>query len=202
MVLPVLYGNRESGHCYKVKLALCLLGIEHDYRPVDLQQPHTHRRPDFQQVSRFGEVPVLVENGVALVQSNAILLHLARCTGRLGGLEPERLTEWLFWEANRIGFSIANLRAACTYAADKTSAGVQAWLRGRALEDLSRLDLELAAHPFLLGERASMADLSCCAYLFWPEQAGLDLMEWPNVVCWLKRIQALPGWAAPYALLS
>lgn len=202
MTLPVLYGNRESGHCYKVKLALHVLGIEHDYRQVDLQQPHERRPPEFRHVSRFAEVPVFVEDGVALVQSNAILLHLARRTGRLGGLQPERLTEWLFWEANRIGLSVPNLRAACTYAADKTPEGVRLWLRARALEDLSRLNVELASHSFLLGEEASMADLSCCAYLFWPEQAGIDLRTWPNVTRWLARIRAMSGWAAPYELLS
>ncbi len=29
----VLYGNRESGHSYKVRLALTLLGLEHEYVP-------------------------------------------------------------------------------------------------------------------------------------------------------------------------
>ncbi len=32
----VLYGNRESGHSYKVALALRLLGRPYIYRAVDL----------------------------------------------------------------------------------------------------------------------------------------------------------------------
>src|SRR5262245_20781294 len=94
----VLYGNRESGHSYKVKLALALLALPHEYREVDLQVPHPQRRADFRELSPFGEVPVLVQNGAPLAQSNAILAHLARITGRLGGqLDPELITQWLFW---------------------------------------------------------------------------------------------------------
>ncbi len=79
MTLPILYGNRESGHSYKVKLALTLLGIDHEYREVDVvNQSREQRRPDFRAASPYGEVPVLVEDRVVLAQSNAILLHLAK----------------------------------------------------------------------------------------------------------------------------
>jgi glutathione S-transferase len=202
MTRPVLFGNHESGHAYKAKLALTLLGIDHEYRAVDLDVPLERRRPDFLQASRFGEVPVLVDGAVTLAQSDAILLYLAAKTGRLGGdLPMQHLTEWMFWEANRIGFSVPNLRAGRTYAAGTRSPDVIAWLEQRAHSDLARLDHELAGRPFLLGPGLTVVDIACCAYLFWPEQAGLELSLWANVVQWLDRIRALPGWAAPYDLL-
>ncbi|MBL0402417.1 glutathione S-transferase N-terminal domain-containing protein [Microvirga aerilata] len=90
----VLYGNRESGHSYKVKLALTLLGLEHEYRSVDLTVERANRPRDFREVSRYGEVPVLVTDGEPLVQSDAILMHLARTTGRLRGeCDPDRTVE-------------------------------------------------------------------------------------------------------------
>lgn len=200
MARPVLYGNRESGHTYKVKLAMNMLEIPYEYREVDLEEPHHRRPPDFREASRFGEVPVLIDEDGPLSQSNAILARLVRGTSRLGGqLDPAQLLEWLFWEANRIGFSVPNLRAVLTYA-QQTSPQVEQWLRARALEDLSRLDRELESKPFLLGEDATVADLACCAYLYWPEQAALDLAEWPHLLAWLDRIRALPGWAAPYEI--
>ncbi len=202
MHLPILYGNRESGHSYKVKLALHLLGVEHEYREVDLDVPLAERPAEFRAASRFGEVPVFVDGDSALAQSNAILLHLAERTGGLGGALPtERLTEWLFWEANRVGFSVPNLRMARTYGAETASLDVVSWLESRALKDLERLDHELSAHLFLIDSSVTIADIACCAYLYWPEQAGLDLTRWPRVVDWLERISALPGWADPYELL-
>jgi glutathione S-transferase len=198
----VLYGNRESGHSYKVKLALTLLDLPHEYREIDLQVPHARRPADFRELSCFGEVPVLVENGVPLAQSNAILAHLARSTGRLGGrLAPDLVTQWLFWEANRIGFSVPNLRAVLTYARE-TPSHVADWLRARALADLGRLDVALGSTPYLLGSEVTVVDIACCAYLFWPEQAGLQIGEWSNLARWLDRIRTLPGWAAPYDLLG
>ncbi len=197
----VLYGNRESGHSYKVKLALCLLGIDHEYRPIDLGLPRERRPADFRAVSMFGEVPVLLAGGKPLVQSDAILLHLAERTGRLGGDDPDMLRQWLFWEANRIGFSIPNLRFARSFAPG-TPDEVVSWLETRAVADLDRLDRELADRPFLLGGGVTVADIACCGYLFWPEQAGLDLTVWQHVTAWLDRIRGLPGWGHPYDLMG
>jgi glutathione S-transferase len=200
MNLPILYGSRESGHAYKVKLALSLLDVAHEYRDVDLRVPLSERRSDFRQVSPFGEVPVLIDHGFSLAQSNAILIYLARQTGRLGAGDIDLVTQWLFWEANRIGLSVPNLRHALVFAKD-TPREVVAWLRSRAEQDLGRLDAQLANHAFVLGAECSVVDIACCAYLFWPEQANLDLALWPNVAHWLDRIRNLRGWQAPYDLL-
>ena len=78
-----------------------------------------------------------------------------------------------------------------------------AWLEARAHADLDRLDVEFArTGRFLLGSTISIADIACCAYLFWPEQTGLDDTRWRNVAAWIDRIRALPGWAHPYYLLA
>jgi len=201
MTLPILYGSRESGHAYKVKLALTLLDIAHEYREVDLRLPLDERRSDFRSASPYGEVPVFVEGELVLAQSNAILIHLARETGKLGGRDLERVTQWLFWEAHRIGLSVPNLRHALLFAWD-TSPDVAAWLRSRAERDLAQLDARLSDHAFILGGDCTMVDVACCAYLFWPEQADLDLSRCPNLLRWLDGIRNLRGWAAPYDLLK
>lgn len=198
--LPILYGSRESGHAYKVKLAASLLGVAHEYREVDLRVPLSERRNDFREVSLFGEVPVWVEGSLSLVQSNAILMHLARRAGRFGAEDMDRVAQWLLWEANHIGFSVPNLRHVLVFAKD-TPREVVRWLRARAEKDLARLDLELADQSFVLGGECTVVDVACCAYLFWSDQAELDLSAWPHVERWLGRIRGLPGWGAPYDLL-
>jgi glutathione S-transferase len=200
MALPILYGSRESGHAYKVKLALSFLDIAHEYRDVDLRVPFSERRSDFRRVSPYGEVPVFVDGDFVLAQSNAILIHLVRQTDRLSGGDLDLVRQWLFWEANRIGFSVPNLRHVLVFATD-TPSEVVAWLRSRAEHDLARLDSQLADKAFVLGIECSVVDIACCAYLFWPEQANLELSLWPNVKGWLERIRDLPGWQAPYDLL-
>ncbi|HEY8382466.1 MAG TPA: glutathione S-transferase family protein [Microvirga sp.] len=197
----VLYGSRHSGHSYKVRLALRLLDLPHAYRSIDLAVARSDRPADFQAVSRYGEVPVLVTDGEPLVQSNAILMHLARTTGRLRGQgDPDRAVEWLFWEANRIGFSVPNLRYARMFQTD-TPADVVAWLEARAVSDLARLDEELARRSYLL-DTLSIVDVACCGYLYWADQAGLDLTRWPHVAAWLDRLSREPGWAHPDVLMG
>lgn len=200
----ILYGNRASGHAYKPALFLALAAIPFEYRPVNLELARVERPADFVAASPFGEVPVLVEDGVALAQSNAILLHLARRHKRFGAADEagwDRLTQWLFWEANRVGFSVPNLRFAYRFARD-TPADVVRWLHARATDDLARLEGELQEKAFLLGMAPTIADIACSAYLFWLDQAGLDLGEYPAIAAWLGRISSLPGWRSPEDLLG
>ncbi len=59
------------------------------------------------------------------------------------------------------------------------------------------------ARPFVISGRATVADLSMCAYLSCPaDKTGYDLAtSHPRVYAWLGRIAALLGWRAPYDFL-
>ena len=202
--MPILYCHHESGHSYKVALALTLIGVPFEQRPVDLNLPRSARPEDFRRASMFGEVPVLVfDDGLAVCQSNAILDTLARRHARLDGAnERDRVhvREWLAWEANRIAMSLPHLRFSRRF----TSAGaaLEAWFSERMHADLDRLERALLESAFLVGDAATIADISCCGYLFWADQAGVDIGRWPALAGWLGRIRAQPGWHSPYDLLQ
>lgn len=200
---PILYCNRESGHSYKVALALTLMDVRFEQRGVDLMLPREQRSEDFRKASLFGEVPTLVDDeGLAICQSNAILDHLARRYRKLDGATPAaqtRVREWLAWEANRLAMSFPHLRYSRRFSpADPV---LEAWWTARMQADFDRLDQHLCERAFIVGGAVSIADVSCCGYLFWPEQAGVDLAPWPAIVAWLGRIRSQPGWRAPYDLL-
>jgi len=75
------------------------------------------------------------------------------------------------------------------------------FLEQRAALDLGTLDKFLSLSEFLLPSGMSIADLSCAAYLYWIDQAGLSLDEFPHVDRWLKSISAADGWQHPtYAM--
>jgi len=207
---PILYCHSESGHSYKVALALALMGVEFEQRAVDLNLPREQRPLDFRDASQFGEVPALVIDGAAIVQSNAILDYLARRYGRLDGADPgsspgqvllaqTRVREWLSWEANRLAMSFPHLRFSRCFS--KSDPVLEAWWTARMLADFDRLDLALRDRAFLLGDAPTIADVSCCGYLWWTDQADVDLSPWPAIKGWLGRIASLPGWRAPYDLL-
>jgi glutathione S-transferase len=197
-----LYGNCESGHSYKVKLAMEVAGIPHTYEEIDLRLDRKDRPEPFRSLAKYGEVPLLVHDGQAYVQSNAILLHLAEHIKAYGGESQQRLDrvrEWLFWEANRIGFSMAHLRYGQKFDPVAYAGTVLPWFRNRFDADIARLEEELAdGRQFLLDDRVTMADFSICGYLFWPEQANVSYPA--RVQAWLDRIAALPGWRHPYQM--
>lgn len=197
-----LYGSCESGHSYKVKLALEVAGVPHRYEEIDLRLERGARPEPFRSLASHGEVPLLVHDGQPYVQSNAILLHLAEYLQAYGGETPQRLErvrEWLFWEANRIGFSMAHLRYGQKFDPAAYAGTVLPWFRQRYDADMVRLDAELAdGRAFLLDDSVSMADFSLCGYLYWPEQATVSYP--PRVQAWLERIAALPGWRHPYQM--
>jgi glutathione S-transferase len=193
-----LYGNRESGHAYKVRLMLNLAQLPHEFEEVDIFAPREDRPEAFRSLAKFAEVPLLVHGGRAYVQSNAILLHLAAHSGALDGETvdgAERVREWLFWETNRIGFSLPNLRYKIRF--EQAAPQVLDMLRQRCDLDLARLEQEFSdGRDFILGRSASVADVSLSAYLFFADQAQVAVP--PRVQGWLDRIAALPGWRHPY----
>ena len=202
----VFYGHPESGHSYKVALALSMLELPHEYRWVNVFAPRDQRAADFRAVSPFGEIPILVVDGVPLAQSNAILLHLMRRTRRLGG-ETEALADqvqqWLFWEANRIGIALGNYRAFVRKEfGDETAPEVVAWFKARVEGSAERLDHQVSNRPFLLGDSITVADLSCSAYLFLAHEAGIDVTVWPRAHQWLERIASQRGFRLMAELMS
>jgi glutathione S-transferase len=202
--MPILYCHHESGHSYKVALALSVMGVPFEQRPVDLNLPREQRSADFRAVSLYGEVPVLVfDDGLAMSQSNAILDTLARRQEKLDGTDERgrvRVREWLAWEANRLAMSLPHLRFSRRF----TPAGpaLESWFAERLRADLNRLSLALGHGGYLVGDAPTIADISCCGYLFWADQAEVDLSQWPAIEAWLGRIRAQPGWHSPYDLLE
>jgi glutathione S-transferase len=197
-----LYGAYQSGHSYKARLFLLLTQTQHTYTAIDIGIPRGQRPAKFQQISPFAEVPVLTDGDQVLAQSNAILLHLARSTGRLGATDErgwDTITSWLFWEANRIGRSYPNLRYCRLF--DKTAdPALVAWFHITAESDLARLNDELSSKAFLCGDM-TIADLSCAGYLLYGDDVGLDMTRWPHVEAWLQRIRAVPYWQGPLAVM-
>ena len=50
------------------------------------------------------------------------------------------------------------------------------------------------AHP-------TIADLSMCGDLFWPDEFGFDWAAYPHIGRWLSAIAALPGWVRLHKLM-
>ncbi|MES8741509.1 glutathione S-transferase N-terminal domain-containing protein, partial [Cutibacterium acnes] len=95
-----VYGDIQSGNCYKVKLLLSFLGIEHEWCDVNILKGDT-KTAEFLSINPNGKIPVVVlDDGRCLSESNAILGYFADGTALIPSdkYEKAKMYEWLFFE--------------------------------------------------------------------------------------------------------
>lgn len=199
-----LYGHYDSGHVYKVMLFLELAKLTYDFEFIDIWAEKTSRPAEFLTSSRNGEVPCLLINDTPYIQSNLILHRLAleyRCFGGENDTRLMAALDWQFWEANRLGMCLPQLRYANRFAPEEFNSGSLSFLKNRFNQDISLLANQLSrGHRFVLDDSPSIADFSLCGYLFWADEADVELPAPVNR--WLTAIQSLHGWKAPYDLMQ
>ncbi len=190
----------ESGNAYKAALTLTLCGL--DWEPVWVDFfGGASRTAEYRDVNIMGEAPVLEADGRVLTQSGVIQLWAAERTGRFLPDREEAL-RWVFFDNHKVSSQAGALRFHLNFLPEaKRSPEVVDWLKGRLASAYRVLEGQLARTPWLAGGEPSIGDLACCGYLFYPEPFGFDRRDWPAIDAWLSRIEALPGWAAPYDLM-
>ncbi len=195
----------ESGHSYKVALALNLAGV--DWEPVYVDFFNgAARSPEFRSnINNMGECPVFIDGDTHLTQSGVIIDYITEKTGKFGGTTPEEkrdVLRWVLWDNHKMS-SLAGITRFLTnfLPADKRSPDVIAFHKGRLKVSLDILNTALEGREWLVGDAITAADLSCCGYLFYPEEFGFDRSSYPNIDAWLTRISELPGWKHPYELM-
>ena len=197
-----LHSFAQSGNAYKPALALELAGADWTPRFVDYFGGET-RTPAYREINAMGEVPVLEHMGRRLSQSGVILDYLAESLGMFGPRDADERREvlrWLLFDNHKLTSYTATLRFLRTFAQDPPPA-VLAEFRKRAETAWGILDAHLAGRTHVVGDRLTIADLSMCGYLFWPDEIGVDWAAYPNIAAWLARIAATPRWRPPYELL-
>lgn len=203
----ILHGSPHSLPTYRVALMLRLCGVGFRFRYVSFQR-RMHLTPEFRVLSRWGQVPVLEHDGRVLLQSAAILEYLSEALDRFGGEHSARqdIREWLFWDADRLypplyGWYSVSLGRRGLLPLSYDDAVIARWqARGEAA--LAVLDAHLAGRAFLVGPEPTIADIGSYADIAFAKLSGRDLVEWPYVTAWAGRIEALPGFAAPFDLLA
>ena len=186
----LIYGDRRSGNCLKVRWTAERLGLAYDWREVDVMSGVT-READFLKLNPAGQVPaVILADGRPLAQSNAIILHLAEGSDLIpaDAYDRARMLEWLFWEQYSHEPTIAVARFQMLFLGTP-KAELDPGLVRKGEAALARLELGLAQSPYLVGERLTLADIALVAYTRWAHEGGFDLELYPAVKAWVGRIE-------------
>lgn len=195
MTSPVkLYRNPKSGHCHRVELMLSLLGVA--YETIDLDMAAgAHKAPAYLKINPLGQVPAIDDNGVILSDSNGIISYLAEkyaegdtWTGRTPE-EKAAVQRWLSIAAGEIASGPCAARLVTVFGAPLDHAAAVA--KAHAL--FTVMDAALEGRTFLVGDRITLADVAGYSYVAHAPEGSVSLDAYPNIVAWLRRIEALPN---------
>ncbi|OYX36518.1 MAG: glutathione S-transferase [Caulobacterales bacterium 32-69-10] len=189
-----IYGDLRSGNCLKVKWTADHLGRAYDWVHVDIMSGGS-RTPAFLAMNPAGQVPaVVLEDGRALAQSNAIIFHLAEGSDLIpqDAYDRAKMFEWLFWEQYSHEPVIAVRRFQKLYLG-KAEDEIEPRLMERGLAVLGLMERALAAAPWLAGDRLSLADISLSAYTGLAHEGGFEMSGFPAIQAWLGRVQTALG---------
>ena len=189
-----VYGDIRSGNCLKVKWMLERLGRHYRWIETDVTSGVT-RSPRFLALNPAGQTPtVVLEDGRALVQSNAILVHLAEGTPFIPAeaYDRARMFEWLFWEqySHEPYIAVARFQRLL---GGRRAEEIEPRLMERGRAALDRMEAALADRDWLAGGAASLADLALVAYTRVAPEGGFDLAPLPAIRGWTGRTEAAFG---------
>jgi glutathione S-transferase len=188
-----LYYHPMSGHSHRARLFLSLLGLPFEAIEVDLMTG-AHKTPEFLAMNPFGQVPVLEDEGAFIPDSNAMLVYLVKKTGRAEWM-PENpqgaasVQRWLSVAAGEVAYGPAAARLVTVFGSQHNPTEVI----GRAHTLLKTLEAHLQGREWLVGHRPTIADIAIYSYVARAPEGNVDLSGYPNVLSYLDRIEALPG---------
>jgi len=191
-----IYGDTQSGNCYKVQLICQLLNIDHQWIDVDILAGDT-KSDDFLKKNPNGKIPLLeLNSGETLSESNAIINYLAFGSDLYPNdrLAQARVLQWQFFEQYSHEPFIAVARFINKYLglpADKADEYAAKQTGGH--KALQVMEQQLAETPFLAGEKVTTADISLYAYTHVADEGGFELEAYPAIRAWLDRVAALPN---------
>lgn len=188
----------------KASIALEELGLDYDVHVIDIMSGDQHD-PEYLRIQPNGKIPALVDphgndgQPLAIMESGAILLHLAEKTGKLRGTTPRERSEvvqWLFFQVGSVGPMFGQFGHFYKFARGRTD-GYGAERYGKEVTRLlgvleERLaDREWIAGPFSIADIALVPWIQALDFYEGKEAVGYD--AFPRVHAWVERFARRPA---------
>lgn len=189
-----LFYHPLSGHAHRAHLFLSLTETPFELVEVDLAKG-AHKASEFIALNRFGQVPVLADEGIMIADSAAILIYIAKKRGLTEWLPADpaqaaAVQRWLSVAAGQIAFGPAAARLITVFGAGFNADEVI----GRSHAILQNINEELAGKQWIIGSaKPTIADVALYSYIARAPEGNVDLAPYDHVGAWLKRVENLPG---------
>jgi GST-like protein len=181
----------------KIALFLEETGLEYELTMIDSKLGDQHS-DEFRSLNPNAKVPVIVDDGKVVFDSNAILLYLAEKTGRFladkSGTNRGELLSWLMFVASGVGPFSGQAVHFRHFAVGSNPYSVKRY-NFEARRHWRIVDERLADRKYMLGDEYSIIDMSVWG---WGTRIafmlGDDAMEeYPNLARLMEEIDARPA---------
>src|ERR1700752_5158243 len=169
-------------------------GISIELVEVDLSTHTLRDGRDYYAINPRGYVPMLeLDDGTALTEVAALVQYLADLkpdaglAPKAGTFERVQLQSWLTF----IGSELHKQFSPWLWHADTAESTVRA-IKQKIATRFAELDSTLAAQPYLMGQRFSVADAYAFAIVSWANLMKMDLGAYPALSAYLARIATRP----------
>ncbi|PWR03517.1 glutathione S-transferase [Meridianimarinicoccus roseus] len=210
--IELFYWPTPNG--WKVSIALEEMGLPYTVQPIDIGKGDQFD-PAFLKIAPNNRMPAIIDPDgpdgapVSVFESGAILLYLARKTGRfMGDTARERIAveEWLMWQMGGLGPMAGQAHHFLKYAPAMDPPQDLPYAKDRYRNETARLyrvlERRLAEHQWVAGNFFSIADMACWGWASLWEGQQQTLDDKPHLARWLAACAARPGVQRGRALLS
>lgn len=198
-----LHEDPRSGNCFKIKLTAALLGLPLATRAYDIMRGETRTTEFLSKVNPNGRIPVLQISDASgarfLPESNAACWYLAHGSHLIpqDRFAQADMLRWMFFEQYNHEPNVATLRFWLHFVGEANlSAEQRGQMMAKRMAGCAALDLmnrHLAETPFFCGDAVTLADIALFPYTHVAEEGGFGLGDYPHILNWIARVEALPG---------
>jgi GST-like protein len=191
----------------KVALFLEEAGLEYEAIPIDGKRGDQHS-PTFKAINPNAKVPVILDDGQPVFDSNAILLYLAEKTGQF--LPPDapgsrgQLLSWLMFIASGLGPFSGQAVHFRNFAPEKVPYGIKRY-DFEARRHWQIIDDRLARGRYMLGEAYTILDMAVWGWgnrLTYMLGDDHIMQQYPNLDRLMTELDARPAAQRARALPS
>ena len=189
-----------------MKVALCLeeMGLPYEPVPVDTRKGEQHS-PEFMAINPNAKVPVIIDDGETVFDSNAILLYLAEKTGKFMPAAASKgrgeALSWLMFVASGIGPYSGQAVHFRNFAPEPKEYAVNRYTF-EAQRHWGILEARLAKQQFMCGDNYSIVDMALWGWSrLIPFVLGAEApKQFPNLQRHLAEVSARPAAVRALAL--
>ncbi|KAK7910892.1 glutathione S-transferase [Apiospora marii] len=183
----------------KISILLEELGLKYQTTAVEITK-------NTQKINPNGRIPALtdtLEDGqtVKLFESGSIMQYLVdrydkdhRVSYPYGSREHWEVNNWLFWQMGGLGPMQGQLAHFNRYAPEKIQYGIDRYRNEtRRLYGVMETQLQKSRSGYLVGDRCTVADISCWGWVAAAAGSGVNIAEFPALKEWRDKLLARPA---------